>query len=256
MPSIEEIIKGIDQLREELANIRRSTNSESSLRTEKVKTWTRRAYDQLYDWGFAEEAEEGFGRSSFSWMLGTDSQASQRDNQLHALGDDLASHPDHYASRLSSTQQVDAASTEPAPVRPERVFLGHGRNSLWARVQVYLKDDLQLDVEAWESEPRAGRHSVDVLEGLLNSCTFAVIVATGEDATPQGGIRARQNVVHEIGLFQGRIGFKKVALLLQEGIEEFSNLAGLQVIPFAGEMIQATFYDLGRMLKREGVVKP
>jgi hypothetical protein len=29
----------------------------------------------------------------------------------------------------------------------------------------------------------------------------------GEDATAEGSTRARQNVVHEVGLFQGCLGF-------------------------------------------------
>jgi predicted nucleotide-binding protein len=93
------------------------------------------------------------------------------------------------------------------------------------------------------------------LKGLLSSSTFAAIVATGEDLTADRGVRARQNVVHEIGLFQGRLGFEKIALLEQEGVEGFSNIAGLQVIPFSGERIEAAFYDLDRMLKPEGVVR-
>jgi predicted nucleotide-binding protein len=120
---------------------------------------------------------------------------------------------------------------------------------------MYLKDELHLDVEMWEAENRAGLHSIEVLKHALDSNTFAVIVVTGEDVTADGGIRARQNVVHEIGLFQGRLGFEKVALLQQDGIEEFSNLAGLQVISFPSERIESAFYELGRMMKREGLVK-
>jgi predicted nucleotide-binding protein len=93
------------------------------------------------------------------------------------------------------------------------------------------------------------------LKAILESCIFAVIVATGEDAMAEGGVRARQNVVHEIGLFQGRLGFEKVAVLSQRGVEEFSNLAGLQVIPFSDDQIEGAFYELHRTLKREGIAK-
>ena len=40
-----------------------------------------------------------------------------------------------------------------------------------------------------------------------------------------------------------------------DDIEEFSNLAGLQVIPFSGERIESSFYELQRMLEREGIIK-
>jgi len=93
------------------------------------------------------------------------------------------------------------------------------------------------------------------LKQVLDSCAFAVLVQTGEDHTGDGKLRARQNVIHEIGLFQGRLGFEKVALVEQEGIESFSNIHGLQVIRFPGLRIEAAYYELDRMLAREKLIK-
>lgn len=135
------------------------------------------------------------------------------------------------------------------------IFIGHGRSKLWARLQVHLKDELHLPVINYESESRVGESIVPVLEKMLAGATFAILVCTGEDDTAMGAVRARQNVIHEAGLFQGRLGFKKVVLLMQEGIEEFSNIAGLQHIPFSGERIEQTFYELGRTLKRENQIR-
>jgi predicted nucleotide-binding protein len=90
---------------------------------------------------------------------------------------------------------------------------------------------------------------------MLDSCTFAVLIVTGEDTTAEGTLRATQNVIHEIGLFQGRLGFDRVALLEQKGIEKFSNILGLQSIPFPNESIEAAFPELERTLKREGIDK-
>ena len=44
-------------------------------------------------------------------------------------------------------------------------------------------------------------------------------------------------------------------MLIEKGLEEFSNVAGLQHISFEGNAIEATFYDLQRALKREGLAK-
>lgn len=148
-----------------------------------------------------------------------------------------------------------------APVADEKVrtpeqhvFIGHGRSVLWARVKMYLQDELGLQTIYYESESRVGESIVPVLEKMLGQATFAVLVLTAEDEAAQGLKRARQNVVHEAGLFQGRLGFKKAVLLRQEGVEDFSNVAGLQYIPFAGDRIDQTFYELQRVLKREGVL--
>jgi predicted nucleotide-binding protein len=69
---------------------------------------------------------------------------------------------------------------------------------------------------------------------------------TGEDVTWEGGVRARQNVIHEIGLFQGRLGFSRGIMLCEDEIEEFSNLHGVVQIKFAKGNIKLAFRCLYR----------
>lgn len=90
---------------------------------------------------------------------------------------------------------------------------------------------------------------------MLDEASFAVLILTAEDETASGSKRARQNVIHEAGLFQGRLGFRRAILLIQENLEDFSNVAGLQHIPFVGDRIEQTFYELQRVLKREGLIR-
>lgn len=130
---------------------------------------------------------------------------------------------------------------------PVTVFLGHGRSSVWLRVKEYVEKELGLPVNAFETEPRTSQHIIEILTRLLSGSDLAVIVLTAEDLTAGGGIRARQNVIHEAGLFQGRLGFERVILLEQTGIEEPSNLAGLQTIRF-NHRVEESFYDLRRIL--------
>src|SRR5882672_2027609 len=150
----------MDQLRKELAEIRRSSPSDETLRDAKLKTWTKRTYEKLKGLGFVAEAEQGFGRTSITHLYeGVDKRAKMRDDALLALRDDVASHPEHYLSTLGSADQSEFVSAKLMSAKPSKVFLGHGKNKLWARVHMYLKDELHLDVETWEAEPRAGLHS-------------------------------------------------------------------------------------------------
>jgi predicted nucleotide-binding protein len=135
------------------------------------------------------------------------------------------------------------------------IFIGHGRSRLWARVKIFLEDELGLTALSYESESHTGEAIVPVLEGFLERATFAILILTGEDETADGTLRARQNVVHEAGLFQGRLGFRRAVLLKQETAETFTNVAGLQDIPFAGDNVEQTFYELRRVLQREGFLK-
>ena len=135
------------------------------------------------------------------------------------------------------------------------IFVGHGRSNLWNEVVRMLKDDCKLDcINYFEKETHAGKFIGDALREFNRESTFAIIVMTAEDETSEGELRARQNVIHEIGFFQGKLGFEKVAILKQKQVESFTNIDGLQYIEFDGENIKQTFYELLQMLKREKII--
>jgi len=138
--------------------------------------------------------------------------------------------------------------------KPQSVFIGHGHSALWAVVERYLRESHMLACEAWETEVRTAQHVINVLGRMLDSATFAIIIATADDKVEGGLLRARQNVLHEVGLFQGRLGFNRVVLMVQDGVEEFSNIAGLQVIRFSDNLIEQGFHELDKVLRREKVI--
>lgn len=55
---------------------------------------------------------------------------------------------------------------------------------------------------------------------------------TGEDQRLDGSARVRENVIHEIGRFQGRLGWSRVIELLEDGCAEFSDIEGLVLVRF------------------------
>lgn len=130
-----------------------------------------------------------------------------------------------------------------------KIFLGHGRNPVWSRILAFIKDELGFSVEAFESESRVSSHIIEILSKFLNECDAAVIVLAGDDYTSTGNVRARQNVVHEIGLFQGRYGFDRVILFQEATIEEFSNVSGLQTVRYSSSPEEG-FYELQRALMK------
>ncbi|MBK7326596.1 MAG: nucleotide-binding protein [Propionivibrio sp.] len=64
---------------------------------------------------------------------------------------------------------------------------------------------------------------------------------TAEDEHADATVHARANVIHEVGLFQGRLGMRKAIVLLEEGCHEFSNIHGLSHIPFSRGQVFSTF---------------
>jgi len=92
------------------------------------------------------------------------------------------------------------------------------------------------------------------VQAVLDSSAFALLVMTAEDEHANASLHARENVIHEVGLFQGRLGFTKAIILLEEGCGEFSNIAGLGQIRFLPGSISATFEEVRRVLERERVI--
>jgi predicted nucleotide-binding protein len=175
--------------------------------------------------------------------------------EINRLVEEIGRLPDELlAQELPRPMQQAAMSGMAGEAQPKCVFIGHGRNRLWARVKMYLQDELGIATVAYESKSRTGESIVPVLEEMLGQATFAVLILTAEDETREDTRRARQNVVHEAGLFQGRLGFRKAVLLVQEGVETFTNVDGLQHIRFSGDSIEQAFYELQRVLKREGQI--
>jgi predicted nucleotide-binding protein len=97
---------------------------------------------------------------------------------------------------------------------------------------MFLRDDQDLSVIEFNSSSAVGISTSDHLEDMLNQANFAFLVLTGEDELPTGKLNPRLNVVHEAGLFQGKLGFRKAILFLEEGCEVFSNVSGLTAILF------------------------
>jgi predicted nucleotide-binding protein len=86
---------------------------------------------------------------------------------------------------------------------------------------------------------------------MLIAASFAFLIMTGEDEHADGALHARENVIHEAGLFQGKLGFRRAIILLEEGCKNFSNIHGLTHIPFPKGRISAAFEEVRRTLHRE-----
>lgn len=140
---------------------------------------------------------------------------------------------------------------EPKEVVPPKVFVGHGRDPQWRDLKDHLHEKHGYPIEAYEIGSRAGHAIRDILEEMLEGSTVALLVMTGEDETKDGKVLARQNVVHEAGLFQGKLGFSRAIILLEDGTEEFSNIHGLQQIRFSKGNIKESFGEVLAVLKRE-----
>ena len=138
--------------------------------------------------------------------------------------------------------------------RKGKIFLGHGRSQIWRDLKDFLQDRLKLDWDEFNRESTPGLATKERLEEMLQDAGFAFLIMTAEDEHGDKTIHARENVIHEIGLFQGKLGFRKAIVLLEEGCQEFSNIIGLTQIRFPKGNIKAEFEEVRRVLEREGIL--
>ncbi|WP_299720547.1 nucleotide-binding protein [Tardiphaga sp.] len=94
-----------------------------------------------------------------------------------------------------------------------------------------------LDPIILHLRPNGGRHLLTKFREESEGASFAVVLMTPDD---EGGIagaganklRARQNVVFELGFFIGKLGPANVAALLKADVEKPSDFDGIAYISF------------------------
>ena len=134
------------------------------------------------------------------------------------------------------------------------IFVGHGGAKDWEELAAFLRDELNCKVVEFNSEPTAGLFSGARLMDMLAQSRFAFLVMTAEDERADGSFQARQNVIHEIGLFQGRLGFNRAVMLKEDKADAFSNVAGLTYIGFRRGELAKAFSEVTRTLMRGRLV--
>lgn len=134
----------------------------------------------------------------------------------------------------------DAPATATSTAHPRTVFVVYGHDNM-ARTQ------LDAMLRRWEIEPlildqlpSEGQTLIEKLENYTQKAEYAIVLATPDDEGYAVGkpsekqLRARQNVVLELGMMLALLGRQKVAILIkdQATMERPSDISGLIYIPF------------------------
>ena len=156
----------------------------------------------------------------------------------------LLSHIENLEKRAIRSQRIGT-----------NVFIGHGQSKEWKDLKDFIQDRIRLPWDEFNRVPIAGFTNIARLSQMLEEAAIAFLIMTAEDEQADGTQSARQNVIHEAGLFQGRLGFARAIILLEDGCEEFSNIEGLGQIRFPKGNISAVFEEIRRVLEREGLIE-
>ena len=127
------------------------------------------------------------------------------------------------------------------PGDPRKVFVSHGHDD---KAKTDVKSFLEssgLEPIVLADQPNAGRTIFEKFEDY-GDVGFAIILLTADDIGRAKSnidedmrLRARQNVIMELGYFMAKLGRGRVCALLQDGVEIPSNISGIVTIRFAVE---------------------
>jgi predicted nucleotide-binding protein len=157
--------------------------------------------------------------------------------------------------RMPMTAESALGSPAAAAVKrtfdgPIFVVHGHSLAALHEAVRV-LERGTGREVIVLHEQANSGRTILEKFEDHATDASFAVVLLTADD---EGGsreatdvhFRGRQNVIFELGFFFGKLGRRRVAVLLEANIEKPSDIDGLVYISLdqAGAWKQALAREL------------
>ncbi|NTV93591.1 MAG: nucleotide-binding protein [Chlorobiaceae bacterium] len=109
-----------------------------------------------------------------------------------------------------------------------KVFVVHGRNEATRESVARLLEKFDLHPVILHEQPNKGRTIIEKFEQYAD-VAYAVVLLTADDLgglrprtseeLPSLSLRARQNVLFELGFFIGKLGRHCVSALYEEGVE-------------------------------------
>lgn len=123
---------------------------------------------------------------------------------------------------------------EPVVFRPvsRKVFIVHGHDNDALQSVARFISRIGLEEIILSERPDGSRTIIEKFEAESGDVSFAIVLMTPDDsgnalAAESIRLRARQNVLYELGYFAGKLGRGKVLVLKKGDIEIPSDLAGV-----------------------------
>jgi predicted nucleotide-binding protein len=149
----------------------------------------------------------------------------------------------------------------PAPekkTRPNRIFIGHGRNEAPLDQLTKTLDTMGIPYAVAEEEAHVGRPISQKVRETMEQCGAAILIFSADieyfDKDGNSVWRPSENVSHELGaasiMYDDRI-----ILFKEEGVQLASNYSGIGYITFEKNALEAKVNDLLRELVAFKILK-
>ncbi|MCH9808490.1 MAG: nucleotide-binding protein [Alphaproteobacteria bacterium] len=129
-------------------------------------------------------------------------------------------------------KDIDILSTglfeakEPTPPLSDRVFVVHGHDGNLTKDVATFLEEVGLTPIVLHEQANQGQTIIEKFERCAD-VGFAVVLMTEDDAIENGMMRARQNVILELGYFIAKLGRHRVCALRKGRVETPSDIFGV-----------------------------
>ncbi len=116
------------------------------------------------------------------------------------------------------------------------IFIVHGHDNEMRETVARFLQEKNFSVTILHEKPSGGATIIEKLENY-SEVDFAVVLFSPDDVGASKGasgreLRARQNVIYELGLFSGKLGRNRVCVIRREAVEIPSDFHGVNYIDF------------------------
>jgi len=160
--------------------------------------------------------------------------------------------PPHIVAEADSVPEIVAPSRatkvakeinlkSETPPEPTKIFIVHGHDETALNaIRVFVTQQTGIMPVSLAEEPGAGDTIIEKFERIGGEAKFVIVLLTPDDVGQSVGdqnagrainLRARQNVVLELGYFIGKMSRKSV-VVVDAGVERPSDLAGLSYVAY------------------------
>ena len=128
-------------------------------------------------------------------------------------------------------------SETPQSTFGDEVFIVHGHDNETKETVARFVEKSGIEATILHERTNRGKTIPEKFEEHAGTAGFAIILLTPDDVgkskdeTDEVKLRARQNVILELGYFWGKLGRDRLCVLYKEGIELPSDIHGIVYVP-------------------------
>lgn len=149
----------------------------------------------------------------------------------------------------------DAPAAQPpgisVPSRSKRIFIVHGHDNEPKEAVARFLSSLGYEPVILHEQANKGRTIIQKFREEASDVGFAIVLMSADDQMADGKLRARQNVILELGFFLGKLGPDRVAAIVKGQVERPSDFDGVVYISFnegwkvaVAKELQAAGYEI------------